>query len=219
MLERGAIDATEWGTLYENISMGFHKIAKYVIIPGVHQPSAPFELCINKDAWSKLSDRDKALVELAAKQVTLESWMRVGDAKALKFFKEQGNEIIELSPEVQRATKEMSVKWADEQAKSNPWFKKVWESQRAFEKLWGNASSYRNACYSLLWRFIPRTSYIFLSVFGATLVGPEPHHPRPMSASAASMSSLVSTQSLSRLATTFFMKWPESRLARSLSPR
>lgn len=31
MLERGAIDATEWGTLYENIPMGFHKVAKYII--------------------------------------------------------------------------------------------------------------------------------------------------------------------------------------------
>jgi TRAP-type mannitol/chloroaromatic compound transport system substrate-binding protein len=146
MLERGAIDATEWGTLYENITMGFHKIAKYVIIPGVHQPSAPFELCVNKAAWGKLSDRDKKLVELAAKEVTLESWMRVGaeDAKALKFFREQGNEIIELAPEVQKATKDMSVKWADEQAKTNPWFKKVWDSQRAFEKLWENATSYRN---------------------------------------------------------------------------
>jgi len=146
MLERGAIDATEWGTLYENISMGFHKIAKYVIIPGVHQPSAPFELCLNKAAWGKLSDKDKKLVEMAAKQVTLESWMRVGaeDAKALKFFREQGNEIIELSSEVQKATKDMSVKWADEQAAANPWFKKVWESQRAFEALWANASSYRN---------------------------------------------------------------------------
>ena len=149
MLERGAIDATEWGTLYENISMGFHKIAKYVIIPGVHQPSAPFELCVNKNAWAKLSDRDKKLVEMAAKEVTLESWMRVGaeDAKALKFFREQGNEIIELSAEVQKATKDMSVKWAEEQGKTNPWFKKVWESQRAFEKLWENASSYRNVKY------------------------------------------------------------------------
>ena len=54
MLERGAIDATEWGTLWENISPGFHKVAKYLIIPGVHQPTAPFELCINKDAWAKL---------------------------------------------------------------------------------------------------------------------------------------------------------------------
>jgi TRAP-type mannitol/chloroaromatic compound transport system substrate-binding protein len=129
--------------------MGFHKIAKYVIIPGVHQPSAPFELCLNKNAWAKLSDKDKKLVEFAAKQVTLESWMRIGaeDAKALKFFKDAGNEIIELSPEVQRQTKEYSVKWAEEQAKTNPWFKKVWESQREFEKLWENASSYRNVKY------------------------------------------------------------------------
>ena len=41
----------------------------------------------------------------------------------------------------------MSVKWADEQGAANPWFKKVWESQRAFEKLWENASSYRNVKY------------------------------------------------------------------------
>ncbi len=59
MLERGAIDATEWGTLYENISMGFHKIAKYIIYPGVHQPTAPFELVINKEAWAKVNEADK----------------------------------------------------------------------------------------------------------------------------------------------------------------
>ena len=58
MLERGAIDATEWGTLWENISTGFHKVARYVIIPGVHQPTAPFELVINKEAWQKMSAVD-----------------------------------------------------------------------------------------------------------------------------------------------------------------
>ena len=31
-LERGIIDATEWGTLWENISPGFYKVAKYLII-------------------------------------------------------------------------------------------------------------------------------------------------------------------------------------------
>jgi len=136
-LERGAIDATEWGTLYENKSAGFHKIAKYVIIPGIHQPTAPFEVVINKKAWAKLSDRDKKMVELAAKLVTLESWMKIGheDAKALEFYKKAGNEIIELDPAVQR------------QAKDNAWFKKVWDSQRAYEKLWENASSYRNVKY------------------------------------------------------------------------
>jgi TRAP-type mannitol/chloroaromatic compound transport system substrate-binding protein len=145
-LERGAIDATEWGTLYENISSGFHKIAKYVIIPGVHQPVAPFELVINKAAWEKLSDRDRQLVELAAKLVTFESWTRVGheDAKALQFYRDQGNEIIELEPEVQFAVKKAALEWGAEQGKTNPWFKKAYDSQIEYEKLWKDATRYRN---------------------------------------------------------------------------
>lgn len=145
-LERGAIDATEWGTLYENISSGFHKIAKYVVIPGIHQPTAPFELVINKNAWAKLSDRDKQLVALAAKTVTFESWTRIGheDAKALDFFKKEGNEIIVLDAAVQRQAKKLAIDWAKEQAKTNPWFDKVLKSQLAFEQLWRQATHYRN---------------------------------------------------------------------------
>jgi len=146
MLERGAIDATEWGTLWENIPTGFHKVAKYVIIPGVHQPTAPFELVINKAAWGKLSPRDKALVELAAKQVTFETWTRIGheDAKALEFFRKAGNEIIELDDKIQIETKKMALAWAEKQAKDNPWFDKVLKSQREFETLWKDAARYRN---------------------------------------------------------------------------
>ena len=145
-LERGAIDATEWGTLYENISPGFYKIAKYVIIPGVHQPVAPFELIINKDAWAKLSDHDKQLVQLAAKLVTFESWTKIGDedAKALQFYKDAGNEIIELDPDVQRSVKKEAIAWGKAQEKDNPWFKKAYESQLAYETLWKDASRYRN---------------------------------------------------------------------------
>ncbi len=144
-LERGVIDATEWGTLWENIPPGFYKVAKYLIIPGVHQPTAPFELVINKDAWAKLNDRDKKLVEIAAKLVTFESWTRIGqeDAKSLDVYKKAGNEIIELSPEVQFKVREIADKWADETAAKDAWFKKVLESQRNFEKMWANADDYR----------------------------------------------------------------------------
>ena len=145
-LERGVIDATEWGTLYENISAGFHKIAKYVIIPGVHQPVAPFEMLFNKKAWNKISDRDKALVELAAKMVTFESWTRIGheDAKALDFYRKAGNVIIELDESVQIQAKKLGREWAAEQAKGNPWLDKAWKSQQAFEELWKDAARYRN---------------------------------------------------------------------------
>jgi TRAP-type mannitol/chloroaromatic compound transport system substrate-binding protein len=145
-LERGVIDATEWGTLYENISAGFNKIAKYVIIPGVHQPVAPFEILFNKKAWNKITARDKALVEEAAKMVTFETWTRIGheDAKALDYYRKAGNVIIELDESVQIQTKKLARKWAAEQAKGNPWFAKAWKSQQAFEELWKDAARYRN---------------------------------------------------------------------------
>jgi len=145
-LERGAIDATEWGTLWENISPGFHRVTKYVIIPGVHQPTAPFELVINKDAWGELSDGDKQIIRNAAFKTTMDSWLTIGqeDAEALAFFREQGNEVIELDPEVQYEAREAGLAWAEEQAEGNPWFKRVLESQKEFADLWKDSGRYRN---------------------------------------------------------------------------
>jgi TRAP-type mannitol/chloroaromatic compound transport system substrate-binding protein len=147
MLERGAIDAVEWGTLYENIPMGFHKVAKFVIYPGIHQPCAPFELVINKGVWSKLSEADKKLIEMVAKLTTLESWLIVGqeDAKALEFYRKAGNTVIELSPEVQYAARKIGLDWAMKTAKENkyPFFAPVFESQQQLDKLWEGASGWR----------------------------------------------------------------------------
>jgi len=145
-LERGTIDATEGGTLWENISPGFYKVAKYLIIPGVHQPTAPFELVVNKEAWDSLSPEDQALIETAARLTTLDSWMTIGqeDAKALDFYREQGNEIIELDPEVQYAVKKIADEWADGVALNNIWFARVLEDQRGFADLWSEANKYRN---------------------------------------------------------------------------
>ncbi len=147
MLERGAIDATEWGTLWENIAPGFYKVAKYLIYPGVHQPTAPFELVINKDAWNKLSAADKKLVETTAKLVTFESWLKIGqeDAKALDFYKKAGNEIIELDAEVQYAARKIGLDWADKMAKEgkHKWFARIHKSLQDFDGQWKNAESWR----------------------------------------------------------------------------
>lgn len=147
MLERGAIDATEWGTLWENISPGFHKVAKYLIYPGVHQPTAPFELVINKDAWNKMPPADQALVEVGARLVTLDSWLRIGveDAKAIEFFKSQGVELIKLDDEVQFAARRIGLAWANKTAAEGKlkWFDPVHKSQTEFDKAWLNADDWR----------------------------------------------------------------------------
>lgn len=145
-LQRGVIDATEWGSPWENISAGFYKVTKYVIMPGVHQPTAPFELVINNDVWNKLSDDDKTLVEEAAKLVTFESWLRIGqeDEKAIQFYRDHGNEIIYLAPEVQYRGRELALKWAVSESGKNEWFAKVYKDLRSFEKLWQHADTIRN---------------------------------------------------------------------------
>jgi len=144
-LERKVIDATEWATPGENVISGFHEIAKYVIVPGAHQPSAPFELSINKEKFDALPDTLKAVLEEAAEYTTFESWVRIGrlDMGAMEIFKKNGNEIIFLSPETQKRAHELGKEWAAAKAKDNPWFKKVMESQDKFEQEWSAVGSIR----------------------------------------------------------------------------
>ena len=146
-LERKVIDATEWATPGENLPMGLHEIAKYVIIPGVHQPSAPFEYFINPKAWDELPDDLKAMVEESAKITTLESWTKIGvlDIPAMETFKKRGNVIMELSPKVQSEARRLGYEWADQQvAKAkDDWFKKLWDSQRTFAEKWKNVERNR----------------------------------------------------------------------------
>ena len=66
------------------------------------------------------------------------------DAKALEFYKSEGNEIIELAEDVQVNVKNEAVKWGKTQGETNDWFKKAYESQLAYETLWKDASRYRN---------------------------------------------------------------------------
>ena len=146
MLDRKVIDATEWGTLHENVSPGFHRITRFVVIPGSHQPTAPFELLVNQRAWKKLSARDQALVDLAAKLVTFESWLKLGqeDINAYHFFRSEGNEIVQLAPEVQHKIKQLGTAWARNKAEGNAWFKKVLDHQLAYEASWKDAPSFRS---------------------------------------------------------------------------
>lgn len=147
MLERGAIDAVEWGTPWENVSSGFYKVARYLSYPGVHQPCAPFELVINKDVWSKMPAADQKLVEVVAKLVTFESWARIGveDAKSFDFYKKNGVTLIELDEEVQFATRKIGIEWADKTAGDgkSKWFAKVHKSQKDFDAAWRDADSWR----------------------------------------------------------------------------
>ncbi|GIT53199.1 MAG: hypothetical protein Ct9H300mP16_03590 [Pseudomonadota bacterium] len=135
-LERGVIDATEWSSPSVNLPSGFHKIAKYIIMPGVHQPGAVQECPINLDAWNRISKEDQELVKLAGRLMVMESWTRYAyhDIDALAQMRAHGNEFVKLDPEFIKAAHEAADKWSDEQAAANPWFKRALDSRRKFQK-------------------------------------------------------------------------------------
>jgi TRAP-type mannitol/chloroaromatic compound transport system substrate-binding protein len=141
-LEKKVIDAVEWADPGSNLPLGFHQVAKYIIVPGVHQPSFPWELVINADEWKKLPDDLKQAVKDSAKLTTFESWVKFGylSMNAMTTYEKSGNEIIVLSDEVIKTVQKLSEEWSDAHAAKNPWFKKVYESQKAFRTAWDKAA-------------------------------------------------------------------------------
>jgi TRAP-type mannitol/chloroaromatic compound transport system substrate-binding protein len=144
-LERGVVDGIEWGTPSMNKAAGYAKIAKYIVVPGMHQPAAYHECEFNPEVWKKVSDRDKELIELAGRDRALNFWLTLGNDDAVAFaeYEHGDNEIDVLDSEFQKAALDASAEWAEEQAKDNAWFKKVWDSQKAYHKQWMTYGPFR----------------------------------------------------------------------------
>ncbi len=145
MLERGNIEATEWANPGVNLPMGLHQVAPYLIMPGYHQPEEVFDVVINRRKWDQLSDQDKMLVERASKLVSYEYWTLQGrkDIEAMEEYEKAGVEIIILEPDVGVEIRKIANAWADKEAETNEWFKKVLTSQREFIEIWDKRKSTR----------------------------------------------------------------------------
>lgn len=134
-LERGVIDAAEWGSPEMNQPTGFQEVAQYVILPGVHQSGGFLECQVNEDTWNELSEEDQAMLRLAGKLSVFETWLAssFADLDAYQALLDGPNEIIHLDQEFIDTIYEETVKWEDEYAAENEWFARVIESQRDFK--------------------------------------------------------------------------------------
>ena len=133
--ERGVIDAAERVTPGEDMKMGFHEIWKNYYLPGMHESTTVAELLINKDIWDKFPPDLKAIVETACIYtfVRWQAWFNKYNSDALKELREKHGVNIRKTPEDILIT---FLKYWDEiaaeEAAKDPFFKKVWDSQRKF---------------------------------------------------------------------------------------
>jgi TRAP-type mannitol/chloroaromatic compound transport system substrate-binding protein len=135
-LQRGLIDGAEMLEASYDYSLGLHEVCKYRFGPPVHMSNNVFQLMIKTKSWKELPDDLKAIVEKAAMSSTLQGyadfWQETIDAD--KKIAAYGITTTKLSKEDQAKTREITMQIIDEKSAENPFFKKVWESQKKFIK-------------------------------------------------------------------------------------
>jgi TRAP-type mannitol/chloroaromatic compound transport system substrate-binding protein len=64
-LQSGALDGTEWVGPYNDLTLGFHQVAKFYYWPGFHEPGAAVECLVNKAAYDALPKDLQTILRVA----------------------------------------------------------------------------------------------------------------------------------------------------------
>ena len=133
-LQRGMIDATEFLDPSYDYTMGLHEVCKYRFGPPIHMSNNIFQLFIKTKSWEALPEDLKAIVEKAAMAATFQGYADFWQS-SIEFnqkIEQSGITTTRLSAEDQERARQLSLQIIDEKAQKDPFFKKVWESQKAF---------------------------------------------------------------------------------------
>ena len=136
-LESGAIDAAEWVGPYNDLTFGFHKIAKNYYYPGWHEPGPTLELIINKEIWESLPEDMQAVIRAAAawaNQDMLDEYTARNNAALEELVNKHGVRIKKLPEDVLTALRQASEEVLDELVAGNEFAGRVYESYRAFHQ-------------------------------------------------------------------------------------
>jgi TRAP-type mannitol/chloroaromatic compound transport system substrate-binding protein len=132
-LDKGVIDATNWGTPSMNDKLGYHKIAPYFTYPGWHSlPMGDFS--VREAEWNKLPADVKLILETAVRRLTwdLVHQFLVDDHEVARQAKSKGATPIAWSAEEKYKMRVESRKIWEEWKKKSAQTRKVIEAQEAF---------------------------------------------------------------------------------------
>ena len=135
-LEKGVIDFADRGGLPANYDVGLYEVAKYIVLPGFHQPVTACYYAANLDAWNKLPKDIQAILECAAREAAADLFQlnKTRSMEALKKFKEKGVEVIYLPEADTMKARKVAMEVWEEYAKKSPFAQKVFDSQKAWMK-------------------------------------------------------------------------------------
>jgi TRAP-type mannitol/chloroaromatic compound transport system substrate-binding protein len=133
--ERGVLDAAEWCCPVTDLAYGFQRAFKHYYLQGLHQNVVNGDIYVNKTFWNKLPKDVQAIFEGATIAAMMEgtAYRIRANALALAELKSKhGVQTHDTPPEYFPAFMAAAKKVMEENAKKDPFFRKVFESQKAF---------------------------------------------------------------------------------------
>ncbi len=134
-LQTGVIDATEWVGPYNDLAFGFQNIAKYYYYPGWHEPGPTLEFIVNKDAYSKLPEDLKAIVETATRMINqdmLDEYTARSNAALAELIEKHNVDVRPFPADVIDKFKTLTVEYYEEMSKKDKTFAKVYASYKNY---------------------------------------------------------------------------------------
>ncbi|MCR4267696.1 TRAP transporter substrate-binding protein DctP [Nitratireductor sp. ZSWI3] len=133
-LEKGLIDFADRGDLTANYEAGLAEVAKYIILPGVHQPTTATSYVANTAAYEALPGGFKAALAVAAREISgsLRQRIIVQNTEVLEKYREKGVEVIQLDPADIAAARGKAVASWKTATREDPLATRIVDSQIAF---------------------------------------------------------------------------------------
>ncbi|MDY0745687.1 TRAP transporter substrate-binding protein [Paucibacter sp. R3-3] len=135
-LEKGTIDAAEFVGPYDDLKLGFNKVAQNYYYPAWWEGGPQVDFYVNTKAYEGLSAEYKAIVEAATAMGHIELQAKY-DAKnpaALKQLVGSGTKLFRFPKDVMDAAFKESMAYYAELSASNPAWKKVYEDFNVFRR-------------------------------------------------------------------------------------
>jgi TRAP-type mannitol/chloroaromatic compound transport system substrate-binding protein len=151
-LEKGTIDAAEWVGPYDDLKLGFNKVAPFYYYPGWWEGGAELEFFVNTKAYEALTPEFKAIVDAATKVAARDMTAKYDAVNpvALKRLVANKTQLKPFTKDVMDAGFKASMEvFAEHEAKSAE-FKTIHQDMRAFQRdqiLWSRFSEFRYDSY------------------------------------------------------------------------
>ncbi len=146
-LEKGVIDAAEWVGPYDDLKLGFYKVAPYYCYPGWWEGGAMLHTMVNTAKWAELPPTYQSILKTACQAANSDMQAKY-DARnpgALKELVASGAKLTPFPQDVMEACFNAAKETYAEIADGNEWFKKVHDNMMAFRAdafLWQQISEF-----------------------------------------------------------------------------